>query len=67
MSNSQNSKIMKLLNSIIIAVLFFSILLIPSEDAPKRVFFEYALWSVGALFIIGLIFKYSHDEDEDDQ
>jgi len=57
---------MKVLYSIIVAVLFFSILLIPSEDAPKRVFFEYALWSAGALFIISLIFKYCH-EDEDDQ
>jgi len=58
---------MEVLYSIIVAVLFFSILLIPSEDAPKRVFFEYALWSAGALFIISLIFKYCHDEDGDDQ
>lgn len=55
---------MKLFNSIIIAVLFFSVLCIPSEDAPRRVFFEYALWSAGALWVISLIFKYYHDEDE---
>jgi hypothetical protein len=55
---------MKLFISIIVAVLMFSILLIPSDDAPTKVYFEYILWSCGALFIVNRIFKYYHEDEE---
>ena len=55
---------MKIFTGIIVAVLFFSILLIPSEDAPMSVFFGYMIWSSCALWIIHLIFKYWNDDKE---
>jgi len=62
MSNNQIILKMRLFNSIVVAVLFFSILLIPSEDAPISTFFAYALWSAGALFIINIIFRHKEEE-----
>ena len=42
-----------------------SIFFVPDEDAPLRVYFEWALWSVGALFVCNLIFKASQKWDKD--
>ena len=56
---------MKTFLSILAGILFVSIFFVPDEDAPLRVYFEWALWSVGALFVCNLIFKASQKWDKD--